>query len=66
MKLFVPGIPVGLRFFLPASKPLDAEADVGDFILVNGMEDFRALGITEIVQDFGVVVCVIEIGLLEC
>ena len=39
---------------------------MGDLILVNGMEDFRALGITEIVQDFGVVVCVIEIGLLEC
>jgi len=61
----VPGVPVGLRFFLPSAEPLDAEADVGDLILVDGVEDFCALGITEIMKNFGVVVRVIEIGLLE-
>lgn len=65
VELFVPGVPIGLRVFFPAAEPFHAVADVGDFVVVDLVEDLGGLGIARLSEDGGVVFGVVEVGLLE-
>ena len=39
MKLLVPGVPIALGVFLPATEPFQAVAHVGDLIFVDFSEE---------------------------
>lgn len=65
VELFVPGVPVGMRVLFPTPEPFEAMADVGDFVFVDFVEEDRGFVVARFGEDLGVVLGVVEIGLLE-
>ena len=65
VELFMPSVPIGLSFLLPAAQPFEAVTDVGNFVLIDFREKVSGLLVTGSGEDLGVVLRVVEVGLLE-
>lgn len=61
----MPSVPIGLSFLLPAAQPFEAVTDVGNFVLIDFREKVSGLLVTGSGEDLGVVLRVVEVGLLE-
>ncbi len=53
MKLCLIGFPIGGTGFLPATEPLQAVADVADFVLIDSGKNFRGLVISGPAHELG-------------
>ena len=65
VELFMPSVPIGLSFLLPAAQPFEAVTDVGNFVPVDFRKKVSGLLVTGSGKDLGVVLRVVEVGLLE-
>jgi len=66
LEVIAEGVPVRLSWVLPAPEPFQAVGDVGDFVVVNPIEQAGGFGIADGSEAGGEVAGEIQIGLFKC
>ena len=64
-QLLAEGIPVALFWLFPTTKPFEAVGDVGDFVLMNAVEELGCFSIAGCLEAASEVARMVEVGLFE-